>query len=446
MGLAPTGFGPELTIPPLVGGMGQAEERQRWTWEPPSRPPRRTGPSPWTKPPPAPEAPLPRSELQEEWAGRELPPAVVWTPLKQARSPLERVPTPEPRPDSHHNPDLLRAVDLALDDPTNTDRLLPFLVPLAARDRARFLLENVVKRQILRQHSSSRSLRATYHFKAVAQKYQDLVARNPKISDEDAFTDLILALHYQKQDHSGILPLLLSLVQGLHGPPAREKLLNKVLQVSRSPATPLVPRAHLKDEILSLGRISPLKALKLLFYQHSSLTPHSRLPPSSFSQLLTSLIHAPDAPHPNQILRLLASQSDVFAPSTPSSRNTKSIPLDTTHVDLVHEVALAIAFAPRISAREAYRGVMGCYKYLHSRGAGTLLGKDMSRAMAHAGLARNMQEEKWTSSQKLRFVLAWVRKLEGEEVARRLDEACYLWRGKVIREEMERRETAAESS
>jgi hypothetical protein len=103
-----------------------------------------------------------------------------------------------------------------------------------------------------------------------------------------------------------------------------------------------------------------------------------------------------------------------------------------SHVQLVHDFAMAIASAPDTNARQAFRGVMLCYQYLHTRGGFGVMGPDMSRAMTMAGLMRNAEERKWISSTKLVFILDWVCRLQGEQEARILDEACFVWRGKMI--------------
>ena len=52
----------------------------------------------------------------------------------------------------------------------------------------------------------------------------------------------------------------------------------------------------------------------------------------------------------------------------------------------------------------------------------------MSRALVHAGVTRPLRDGAWLSTQKFQWILPFVRRLEGDGVADRLDEAAFTLR------------------
>ncbi|KAI7538814.1 hypothetical protein KC317_g17669, partial [Hortaea werneckii] len=87
--------------------------------------------------------------------------------------------------------------------------------------------------------------------------------------------------------------------------------------------------------------------------------------------------------------------------------------------DLVHLIAYAYATQPQTSSRVSFRRVWDCYRFLQDRGAP--LSQLLSRSLVQAGLLRPLQERKYLPLEQTRFVLGLVSKLEGPEVAQRLD-------------------------
>ena len=74
----------------------------------------------------------------------------------------------------------------------------------------------------------------------------------------------------------------------------------------------------------------------------------------------------------------------------------------------------------------AFRRVCDCLNFLRDRGAP--LSSLMSRALVHAGVTRPLRDGTWLSTEKFQWILPFVRRLEGDEVADRLDEAAFALR------------------
>ncbi len=104
-----------------------------------------------------------------------------------------------------------------------------------------------------------------------------------------------------------------------------------------------------------------------------------------------------------------------------------------SRVRLFEHMAIAYAEAPHLHPRVAYRNVLWCHRLFKWYCLGPL-SVDMSRALVVAGVVRQLQECKWVSTMKVRWILGVVRAVEGEEVAGQLDEMIYAWRTQVVKE------------
>ncbi|KAG9859248.1 hypothetical protein KCU98_g266, partial [Aureobasidium melanogenum] len=111
-------------------------------------------------------------------------------------------------------------------------------------------------------------------------------------------------------------------------------------------------------------------------------------------------------------------------------RSVAKNPLSQERVQLVHHVAYAVAKSPRITSRMAFRRVCDCLNYLEDRGAP--LSSLMSRALVYSGVTRPLREGLWLSTEKFQWILPYVRRLEGDEVADSLDEAAFTLRSENL--------------
>lgn len=105
---------------------------------------------------------------------------------------------------------------------------------------------------------------------------------------------------------------------------------------------------------------------------------------------------------------------------------------------LLDRMAIAYAQALHLFPRVAYRNVYRCYR-LHKWYRLGPVSVDMSRALTIAGAVRPLQEGQWVPTMRVQWILKVVNKVEGEEIARGVDEFCYQWRTEVMHK-MRRRE------
>ncbi|KAI4718085.1 hypothetical protein E4T48_05661 [Aureobasidium sp. EXF-10727] len=77
--------------------------------------------------------------------------------------------------------------------------------------------------------------------------------------------------------------------------------------------------------------------------------------------------------------------------------------------------------SPLLTSRMAFR-----------KDRGAPLSSLMSRALVHAGVTRPLREGIWLSTEKFQWILTFVRRLEGDEVADSLDEAAFTLRSENL--------------
>jgi hypothetical protein len=146
---------------------------------------------------------------------------------------------------------------------------------------------------------------------------------------------------------------------------------------------------------------------------------------SSIPELVFALIDSRIAGKTEAIFDLL--NRPDYANSLPVNLRSKpQNSLSRERIQLVHQVAYAIAKSPLLSSRTAFRQVCDCLNYLRDRGAP--LSSLMSRALVHAGVTRTLRDGTWLSTERFQWILQFVRRLEGDEVADSLDEAAFTFR------------------
>ncbi|KAK4556367.1 hypothetical protein LTR86_006511 [Recurvomyces mirabilis] len=111
-------------------------------------------------------------------------------------------------------------------------------------------------------------------------------------------------------------------------------------------------------------------------------------------------------------------------------RTVRKLCLSERHVKVVHFVAYHWAESRHKSARVALRRVWECYRFLQDRGAEIPV--LVSRALVKAGILRPLQEGKSVPKTQVQFILSIVKEVEGEDVAKKLDDAIWDW-GKKLR-------------
>ena len=101
-------------------------------------------------------------------------------------------------------------------------------------------------------------------------------------------------------------------------------------------------------------------------------------------------------------------------------------------IQLLERMALAYSSASHISPRMALRYVRQCYALQVKERLGRPSAV-MARALTRAGLIRPLEAGKWVSTTLVRYVLPVVRSRESTEVANKIDETVYKWRGANVR-------------
>ena len=100
-------------------------------------------------------------------------------------------------------------------------------------------------------------------------------------------------------------------------------------------------------------------------------------------------------------------------------------PLHPARVRLVHKMAAEFARADCRSPRFALRNVMQCMLYL--RRHGVPVSADLSRALTNAGITRSLLNERWVGREKADWILDIVQKVEGCEVAAKMEQVLQYW-------------------
>lgn len=105
------------------------------------------------------------------------------------------------------------------------------------------------------------------------------------------------------------------------------------------------------------------------------------------------------------------------------------IPIDE-RVFLVHQIAHQYTKHPELSQKEAWRAIYRIYQYLekHSLPIGPLF----SKAVVRASIIRPMSENQFVSARRLIWVCHLVTKVEGEDVAKKIEANFWRWRGDLI--------------
>lgn len=106
--------------------------------------------------------------------------------------------------------------------------------------------------------------------------------------------------------------------------------------------------------------------------------------------------------------------------------------------ETLNRLAMAYAKAPHLIPRRSFRMVHACYLIL--RREHLPLEPDFTRALIHAGVVRYLQEYSWVSTMRFSWILEMVRQVEGSDVAEKLDQLVWTWRGHVLSRQFEEKQ------
>ncbi|KAF1956707.1 hypothetical protein CC80DRAFT_472357 [Byssothecium circinans] len=97
---------------------------------------------------------------------------------------------------------------------------------------------------------------------------------------------------------------------------------------------------------------------------------------------------------------------------------------------VIHQLAHQYSLDRTRSHAQNWRSMHYMYRYLETHGQP--IGRLFSQAMVRVCLIQPMAEQEFVSAKRLRFVCRLVTKAEGEEVARKIEQVFYVWRGDLI--------------
>jgi hypothetical protein len=127
---------------------------------------------------------------------------------------------------------------------------------------------------------------------------------------------------------------------------------------------------------------------------------------------------------PKQIWELL--RIPIYEDLPRSQRHFQPTPLSPTMIDLVHKMTLAFAHSEARPARVAVRNVLQCLYHLRVHRAP--IGQEVSRAMSRVGITEDINNGRWVRDERLRYTLDLVNKVEGKDVAEKVDATVVNWR------------------
>jgi hypothetical protein len=101
-------------------------------------------------------------------------------------------------------------------------------------------------------------------------------------------------------------------------------------------------------------------------------------------------------------------------------------PLPQEMIDLMHKMASAFARSEARPPRVAFRNICQCLHHLRIHRAP--ISPELTRAVNHAGTTRSIMKGMIVGKERLRYMLYLISKVEGEGVAKEVDETVYKWR------------------
>jgi hypothetical protein len=99
-------------------------------------------------------------------------------------------------------------------------------------------------------------------------------------------------------------------------------------------------------------------------------------------------------------------------------------------VHLIHQLAHQYTTDSTLSQREAWRAMYYLYKYLQQYALP--IGPLFSKAVVRASIIRPLSENRFVSARRLIWVCHLVARIEGEDVAKRIEASFWHWRGDLI--------------
>lgn len=239
------------------------------------------------------------------------------------------------------------------------------------------------------------------------------------------FADLVVVLQEHQLDHTRYLDQVLQLLIQYHSPQTIFTFFMKL--VGRS-----------DDKVFT----HPGIAMTLIHFfietgNHRHAYSVFKLCPGAWPSLCPELLFAliDKQPITTETLFKILDRPEIGNSLPINLRTEPKNSLSFERVNLIQHMAYALANSPHLTPRQAFRRVQDCLHYLEDRGAP--LSSIMSRALVTAGVARYLQAGEWVSTVRFTWILPYVRRLEGEDVADMLDQMTFKWRSDNHNERMQ---------
>ena len=113
-------------------------------------------------------------------------------------------------------------------------------------------------------------------------------------------------------------------------------------------------------------------------------------------------------------------------------RYTSREKISQPRIELLGRMALAYSMAPNVTPRTAQRRVYQCYIQHMKEHLGPLP-VATARASTRTGIIQPLQAGRWGNTRTFEWILSIIRSTEGADVADRVDEMVYRWRGTNLR-------------
>ena len=101
---------------------------------------------------------------------------------------------------------------------------------------------------------------------------------------------------------------------------------------------------------------------------------------------------------------------------------------------IIHKTMLSLAHSQNLTPRQAFRRIHRWINILKRNNAP--VGLELAKALTQSAIIRYLEEDRWVSTVRLRFVLEHICRTEGDGVADDVDRLVYRWRGIVIQRQL----------
>lgn len=186
-----------------------------------------------------------------------------------------------------------------------------------------------------------------------------------------------------------------------------------------------IPTTILRKAVDDMSRYDPKKALDMFFLPWKMQRGYP-LRPELMPEFILALIDDPK-------IRSFRIWNVLRIPIYDTRRQPRrrfqphfAKPLSKEMINLIHKMAIAFAHSDARPSRVAFQNVIQCYDHLRIHRAP--ISPVLARAITHVAVAQSIVTGQIVGLSRLRYVLDVITRIEGEDVAKEVDETVYKWR------------------